>query len=236
MIEAEKHEKEGLPPYDHRLQKAYVLLLEGIFNVTRLNELAASLATQNQESATEVARASLVMGGACLDATMKQAIRDALLSMASFDGSVQQRLAKMIGRRLKRDLDKDGELLASLVAWPEGSRDQLLEELVAELTSASLQSVQQLSKVHGIFGMGFQATETLQKALDARNQVVHEMDVLNPMPEVKYGKDGKFVNEKHRRPRDLAELDQWSREMLDTAHQFIRKVDKRFGELIDYTY
>jgi len=79
VSEAQRREQQKLPPLDRSLLKSYVLLLEGIFHVSKLNELAEELAQQDNESAVEVARSSLVMGGACLDAATKQIIRDCLV-------------------------------------------------------------------------------------------------------------------------------------------------------------
>lgn len=129
-LDSVRREKEQHPPLDRRLHKAYVLLLEGIFHVTRLNELAEKLDKEANESAIEVARSALVIAGACMDASLKQTIQDNLLDATLIDPDVQDRLSKRIGRKLKKDILEDAQQLARLLFWGERERNDYLQRVV----------------------------------------------------------------------------------------------------------
>jgi len=130
------------------------------------------------------------MAGACLDAATKQIIRDCLLLTAELDPSVRKQLAKRIGRRLKKD--KDDETFADLLVWREIALQEVLSELIDDIVSGSLQSVDQLKKVHKMFEVDFTPSAELREALNARNQIVHEMDAITPLPELELDERGRL--------------------------------------------
>ena len=228
ISEARRREQKELPPLNPNLLKAYVLLLEGVFHVTMLNELADKLAKEDNESAVEIARSSLVMGGACLDAATKQTIRDCLLLIAELDPLVRKQLTKRIGRSLKKD--KDNQILADLLVWREIALKEVLNDIIDDIVSGSLQSVEQMKKVHKMFEVEFTPSAELGKALHARNQIVHEMDAITPLPELQFDAEGNLVGER-RRKRELKTLSMWAIYLIETAHTLLRKIDFKFEEL-----
>lgn len=132
-FESKRREQEERPPLDGRLHKAYVLLLEGAFHVTRLIQLAEELSEKKNESAIEVARSALVFAGACMDATIKQLIHDNLFPVSLFDSKVQQSLSKRIGRILKKDIADDAQELANLLIWGESAFSPFVERVVDDI-------------------------------------------------------------------------------------------------------
>ena len=98
QISAHERERRELPPLEPRLWKAYLVQLEGIFHTTSLNQITEKLIIEENQSATEVARASVVQGGACLDTSIKQMVRDSLLYVAELDRAVRKKLATMVNK------------------------------------------------------------------------------------------------------------------------------------------
>ncbi len=226
QFESKRREKKDRAPLDKRLHKAYVLLLGGAFHVTRLNELAEKLKQEKSESAIEVARSSLVIAGACMDATLKQLIRDNLVDISLVDSKVRQSLSKRVGRILKKDLAENAQELANLLIWRETGIPQFIERVIDELVSHSLQSIKQLHQVHSMFNVPFDPSEVVRGALEARNQIVHEMDAMLPL-QIQFDKSGKFVGGR-RRMRTHEDLRLWADELLETAHRLIREVDYKY--------
>lgn len=229
IIKAKDRENAELPPLEPKLRKAYLILLEGTFHITRLNELSQRLIEKGNESALEVARASLVQGGACLDSSIKQMIRDCLLLMAELDQSVRRQLATRISRVLKKE--KDSQTLIEMLIWREIVLDDVLKDVIDDLVSSSLQSVNELQKIQSMFGVKINISKELKNALYARNQIVHEMDIITPIPELKFDEDGKLIDD-YRRQRDVKDLKKWSVELVETAHSLLRQIDIRIEELL----
>jgi hypothetical protein len=168
-----------------------------------------------------------------LDATIKQLVRDALESVISRDAGSQSQFAKYIERRVKRSGTDEFErvqlgqpsldyaLLSNVLASPE-PRVELIKSLTGSLTSDSLQSRDQLLKVAAHFALTREdilaADEITKKAFEARNQLVHEMDI-------------DFRTEHRRRQRAYGDMVRWSENILDVGSTFIVRVsDKVTGE------
>lgn len=229
---AQDREKQERPPLEPRLRKAYIILLQGIYHITRLNELAQKLNEEGDETANEVARAALVQGGACLDSAIKQMIRDCLRFVAELDPSVRKQLATRIGRSLKKD--KDDRTLIELIVWRDIVIDDVLDDVITDLVSSSLQSMDELRKVQSLFGVKLSLSDDLSNALFARNQIVHEMDIITPFPKLKIDLINLIKGKKegdYRRQRDVGELNKWAVELVETAHSLLRKIDDRIKEL-----
>lgn len=233
-FESRRREQEERAPLDTRLHNAYLLLLEGAFHVTRLTKFSEKLETEKNESAVEVDRSSLVIAGACMDATLKQLIRDNLLDISLLDERAQESLSKRVGRILKKDIAHNAQELANLLIWREIRISDFLERIIDELVSHSLQSVDQLCQVHSMFNIKFNASVTLSKALEARNQIVHEMDVVLPF-QLKFDDSGNIMIGESRRKRTREDLYTWADELLETAHKLIREVDYKY-ELASKTH
>jgi hypothetical protein len=105
-----------------------------------------------------------------------------------------------------------------------------LDKIIDDVTGHSLQSIDALREVHRLLDLKFSHPQKLKDALRARNQIVHEMDIVRPFPEI-YDDHGEFRLSEIRRGRSLEELEELGRELLETAHGFIRKLDAKFEQL-----
>jgi hypothetical protein len=85
-----------------------------------------------------------------------------------------------IERRLRVSEKDAQELLADLIV-DRNPRDKMVENLVFDLTSGSLQSHEELLKVASYFDVPTKEivddVNSLRDVFQARNQIIHEMDV-----------------------------------------------------------
>jgi len=188
----------------------------------------------SSDAEQDLLRAAVVFSGAGLDAVVKQLLRDAgeaLLTPAFLDSSDGKPLLREVSRRLRvsapeEDADAPGEGKTRLLARAilSGSpRSVVCQDLIGAVTGDSLQSVEQLSRVCGLFGLSrsecVQPREAeLRSALGTRNEIVHEMDI-----------DLGIANRK-RRPRRRDEVTVHVRILLETAKRFLETADKRLGK------
>jgi len=178
-----------------------------------LREGAGAGTTTDEQQDT--LRAMLVFACAGLDSAIKQLVRDALQSVIDMDDGAQTNLTKSIQRRLA-DLEKSKELLAAVLTAP-NPRRALMQRQMDDLLADSLQSREQLSKVAAAFNItttdipGF---ASLQQAFQARNQIVHEMDI-------------DFNGNRGRRQRKQADMESQTAIVLGVATSFLKKVDEK---------
>ncbi len=179
--------------------------------------------------ADELLRAMLLFACSGLDAVVKQLVQDALELILREDAGAQNEFRKFVERRIKRgssdDADRlsvggsvvDSKLLAELMVSFD-PRARLVAMLTRSLTSESLQSKDQLLKVAAHFAL--EAPEVMdepnvtKEAFDARNQIVHEMDV-------------DLASGNARRSRDYAMMVKWSDNILNTSRRFIGAVESK---------
>ena len=100
----------------------------------------------------------------------------------------------------------------------ERPREALIEQYIDYLTGPSLQSVSQIRAVAGALGVTDRGLrkriDRLQPLFEARNQVVHELDLLAP------GQHG----DRRRRKRELNEVEELSHLALDMGQQLVNAV------------
>lgn len=175
----------------------------------------------------DLLRAMLLFACSGLDAVVKQLVQDALELILREDPGAQNEFRKFVERRIKRtsgdEADRlsvagsvvDSKLLAELMVSFD-PRARLVAMLTRSLTSDSLQSRDQLLKVAAHFAL--QAQEVMdepnvtKEAFDARNQIVHEMDV-------------DLGSGNARRPRDYAVMVKWCDNILNVSQRFIGAVE-----------
>jgi len=96
----------------------------------------------------------------------------------------------------------------------------MCERVVHEMTAGSLQSVEALREVCNIFGLDAEMVvrrrlSPLEDALQARNEIVHEMDV------------DLALKTRSRRVRSVEETRAYVDTLLSTAEDFLRVADER---------
>lgn len=133
----------------------------------------------------DLLRAALVLAGAGLDSLTKQLIREILPVLLNKDERVQRAFEDFAANRIKANsLEPEAlagaRFLARLVAAA-SPRDQLIREYTIDLTRGSLQSVDELFHAAAALGLDTSAlgktAKELKPIFDARNQIIHELDI-----------------------------------------------------------
>jgi hypothetical protein len=133
----------------------------------------------------DILRAMLVMGAAGLDSMAKQLIRDCLPLLVFVDPLAHEGLERFLAQRVEGDLESSTagrapRFLARLLASP-NLQAGATEQYVAHLTSASLQSAEELRRIAAAFGLTTEQLTTdfasLKSIFDVRNKIIHELDV-----------------------------------------------------------
>jgi hypothetical protein len=166
----------------------------------------------------DLLRAMLAFACAGLDSMAKQLVRDALPSVISSDDGA----AKIFVQRTKKVISKDGSLDLDLLLnsiLSECPKDQFVADLVMDLTSRSLQSVDELFKVASFFNIPSRdlsnEPEGLKKIFKTRNQIAHEMDIDFSQPN------------RNRRPRSRDTMIEYVNTVFATAKSLMEKVDQK---------
>ena len=148
-----------------------------IFNTTRSTRKARGSSTDKEQ---DLLRAMLTFACAGLDALVKQLIKDALPDVINCNEAAERTFRADIERRIRRGDEIDHRFLADVLTQKR-PRDRLIEILVADLTSQSLQSKDQLLKAGSFFDIQSNSItrrpDNLARIFTARNQIVHEMDI-----------------------------------------------------------
>lgn len=140
-------------------------------------------ATTDEEQ--DLLRAMLVMTSSGLDSMIKQLIRDALPTLAEFDGRVREELTKYTARQLRggdTDLStpRVGDFLARILV-AESQRMQIIKEFISSLTAGSLQSAQEIIRAANALGLSPDDikldSQELKPIFDVRNKIIHELDI-----------------------------------------------------------
>lgn len=167
----------------------------------------------------DLLRACLVFAGAGLDSMAKQLVRDALPSVVDRHDGAHAMLKQHVERHVLREVtDESLSVLADVLVDPH-PRTRLIARMVRDLTSGSLQSSEEVMRVGSYFDVPSPDLVTdpraLQKIFNARNEIVHEMDV-----------DFGQVN-RNRRSRTRAKMTAYTNEVFGVANRFLAEVDKR---------
>ncbi|MFX0197949.1 MAG: hypothetical protein ACFFCW_17655 [Candidatus Hodarchaeota archaeon] len=187
------------------------------FNTVRRNRNARGTPTDEEQ---DLLRAMLTFASAGLDSLVKQLIRDALPVVIDSNVGANEMFKSYIERRLKRGEEVDHRLLADVLGDKE-PRSRLVQVLISDLTSQSLQSTDQLLRVAAFFDIpSNQLTrdpDNLSQIFRARNQIIHEMDV-----------DFTQSN-RNRRPRARQTMARFTNEIFRVSNAFLEEVDSRIA-------
>jgi len=128
----------------------------------------------------DLLRAMLLFACAGIDSMAKQLVRDALSEIIKKDKGAEA----VFIQRTKTSIYKDNILNIDLLLQSilmDVPRDVLLQDLVRNLTSGSLQSVDELFRIASFFNIPskilINKPEDLKSIFNIRNQISHEMDI-----------------------------------------------------------
>jgi len=211
-------------PRSHLCQNAFVILCNAhdtsssfldTFKTVRRNRTARGTPTDEEQ---DLLRAMLLFASGGLDSLVKQLVRDALPTLLKVNLGATLVFKTFVERRLRSGKEIDHRLLADVFA-DQQPRERLVELLVEELCSKSLQSREELLRVGAFFDIPSpKIVDDPQKLIDifrARNQIAHEMDV-----------DFTQSN-RSRRPRARKTIVNYTNEIFKVANAFLVGVDSR---------
>ena len=188
-----------------------------IFNKTRTSRKAKGTPTDEEQ---DLLRAMLVFTSSGLDSMMKQLVRDTLPVVVSKHEGALKMLKQYIEKRIRKNEDIDHKFLANIISET-NPQDSLIRELVYELTSNSIQSVEQLLKVSSFFDVPSANITNdiphLKSIFKVRNEIAHEMDI-----------DFQQSN-RNRRPRSKATMIKYTNELFRVSESILKEVSKKVG-------
>ena len=186
-----------------------------IFDAARQARNAKGASTDEEQN---LLRAMLVFASAGLDSMIKQLVRDALSLTIDRSEGAEDNLRTFISKRLARGGELNPEFLSTVLVsrYP---RNVLVNELVTNLVSQSLQSKEQVLRAASYFDIPSVTLASdlnlLEDIFRARNEMAHEMDVDFAQPN------------RNRRPRRRARMVGHTSEILRLANAFLVEVDRR---------
>ena len=159
---------------------------------------------------------------------MKQLIRDAIHSLAAKDAGVQAELETFVTRQIRVEPGEAGsdavsgrKFLARVLVAP-APLARITEEYVRDLTGESLQSADQVFRAAKALGVAPNALGTdakdLKTVFDARNQIIHEMDIRL---------EAKTKKSRKRRSRTIDDMTGKADGLLDVGRKLIDEVERK---------
>jgi len=160
----------------------------------------------------------LVFACAGLDSMVKQLIRDALPSVIDVDEGAATVFLQRTKRAVYRDNVLNTDLLLSSI-MAASPRTVLQQDLLRELTSGSLQSVDELLKTASFFNIPSKDiapnTKDVKRVFEVRNQISHEMDIDFSQPN------------RNRRPRARGTMIAHVNQVFAVAKAFLEQTDSK---------
>lgn len=152
----------------------------------------------------------------------KQLVRDALPAVVDQNEGAHAMLKQHVERHVLREVtDASLSVLADVLVDLE-PRKRLIGRMVLDLTAGSLQSSEEVMRVGSYFDIPshdlVDNQRELQKIFNARNEIVHEMDV-----------DFSQVN-RNRRSRTRAAMTSHTNEVFGVAGRLLVAVDARCAD------
>lgn len=213
------------PSSDYRTecQKALNVLRSAHATASTLLTVHDVLAERNATFKEDVLRAMLTFASSGLDSMIKQLVREALPIVIDNREGAQQEFQKFVERRLRKGKEGhlDNEFIAGVLVRRDPRR-HLVEQFVERLSSKSLQSVEGIQRVGAAFDIGSNILipdrHALKEVFEARNQIVHEMDV-------------DFTDAgRHRRPRTDDDMKEKTNALFEVSLRFLDAVDERLPD------
>jgi hypothetical protein len=166
--------------YKHSVESANALW--AAYDLARVSRGKPRGITTDQEQ--DILRAMLIAAASGLDATLKQLLRECLPLLLKKTAELIQAFEKFSQRHLQGgevDISAVSAKALARLLISDNPQKQLVEHYVYELTGDSLQSTDQLHKACAALGVESKAIlgdlKTLRAIFDARNQMIHELDM-----------------------------------------------------------
>lgn len=204
---------------------ARVMLSKAILAAT---EFLAAFETSRQgkwggnstDAEQDLLRAMLVFAAAGLDAMVKQLVHRALPAvLAKRSAATEEKFKAFVVRKVKKDMDTDYIFLAEALVSP-NSRASLIAAWTVDLTAGSQQSIKAVETAAAAFGLDAklltEKRDVLGKAFEARNQIVHQMDL-------------DFAANRARRQRRKNDMKALTLEVLRAAKAILEGVENKLG-------
>lgn len=169
----------------------------------------------------DLLRAMLVFAAAGLDAMLKELVQRALPVLLD-KGIGQKSFEGFVARRTEGPGPVDHKFLAAALASA-NARDHLIKAWLDDQTSGSLQSVEAVLKLTTNFDIDYRAIfprheqrENLKMAFEARNQIVHEMDL-------------EFSPTRSRHQRTVDDATKLTQQVFETAAVLLSAVEAKLA-------
>lgn len=211
-------------PSNLRTQNAFTILSNtydtcsaflNVFEMARKNRKAKGVSTDEEQ---DLLRAMLIFAASGLDSTVKQLVRDALPSVIEKEEGSQKAFQSHIEKKMATGGELNTTFISSVLVSIK-PREELINQVIRDLTSGSLQSKNELLNVGSYFDIPSKKLtrdfDFLEEIFAARNQIAHEMDVDFRQPN------------RNRRPRSKTIMIKYTNEVLRIAGEFLRKVDEK---------
>lgn len=186
-----------------------------IFEQARIHRQAKGASTDKEQ---DLLRAMLAFSCSGLDSMVKQLINDALPSVIDFNEGANEAFKAAIEKRINKREKIDHKLIAEMLC-DKNPRKRLIDTLLRELASNSLQSTEEIFRVGKFFDIPsrdiYKKPEYLSEVFRARNEIVHEMDIDFNQPN------------RSRRPRAKLEMIEFTNKIFCASNNFIAEVDNK---------
>ena len=212
------------PPKRTELLPAYSILKRACesaesfvsaYTTVRKARNARGTATDHEQ---DLMRAALVFAAAGLDSCLKQLVRDTLRIVIKENEGAHDQFTDYVRSKLRR-LDKQSVRFLAEAITAEKPTLHVQQQLVAELTQASVQSKDQILRVAAYFAIPSDEVSTdlkkLHEVFRVRNEIAHEMDILLGQPN------------RGRRQRRQNDMEDYAAFVLSTALAFYTAVENR---------
>lgn len=190
-----------------------------IFEKTRKARKAKGAPTDEEQ---DLLRAMLAFACAGLDAMIKQLIRDTLPLIINQSKGAGEKFRNFIEKRLYKGEEIDHKLIAEVLC-DVAPRDRLITVLINELTSNSLQSADAVFRAGSFFNIPsaeiFKDASKLKTVFEARNEIIHEMDV-----------DFNQSN-RNRRPRSKKSMIDNTNLIFCVSNNFLKKAEHKLNHI-----
>ncbi len=173
----------------------------------------------NKNDTPDLLRAMLLFACAGLDSVVKQLTKDALQTVITLDDGARAYLSQYVERKLNKQPRDFGYIARAITAA--NTVEYIAETMIGEITSSSLQSYEELSKVGATFNIPtkdiIKDDRKAREAFQVRNLISHEMDVDFSQ------------TSGHQRSRDFSEIKSLTEVIISIAACFIEQVDQKLS-------
>jgi hypothetical protein len=174
--------------------------------------------SQVRNYSMDVLRSMIVFSGAGLDAAIKQLVQESLPDLVRINALAKRRFEEF-AEKVTNARAVDGNKVLARILVSDSPQAALLTLYLESLVRPSMQSVKELRRITGAFGLNDARLNSrigaLEKGFHARNQIVHDLDLLEP--------SGK--GERSRRDRNLEETVGICHDILNAGQEIINAVD-----------